>query len=340
VDHDQLFKAVLTAQLAPFLELFFPDEAAQLDLDRARFVDKELFAAPPMGPGREVDLLADVPLRATGGAATRSGQAPRSALIAIQIEVQSQRDPEFIWRNAEYYVLLRRLHGLPILPVALFPITDVLGGRRGQRPRTGYEVVAQRDAVLAHEIFAFNFFAVTLGSLDASVYLARPQALAGALAARMRRPPGTPPSRHKLACKRRIMDGSKGGSNVDEDEVRRLLSDVVEAYLSLEGEDAEEYEELLRLPENEGIRDQMKTWSEQQQEIGEARGEARGEAHGEAHGKIAKAHEDVLRVLEIKFSPLPADLAARVRAITSEADLDALLVQAVQAAQLSDVRIP
>jgi hypothetical protein len=57
VDHDQLFKAVLTAQLPPFLELFFREEAAQLDLEAARFVDKELFAAPPMGPEREVDLL-------------------------------------------------------------------------------------------------------------------------------------------------------------------------------------------------------------------------------------------------------------------------------------------
>src|SRR6185437_10687990 len=101
MDHDQLFKAVLTAQLAPFLELFFPDEAAQLDLERARFVDKELFAAPPMGPGREVDLLADVPLRAAG--TPRAGRASHSALVAIQIEVQSQRDPEFVWRNAEYY---------------------------------------------------------------------------------------------------------------------------------------------------------------------------------------------------------------------------------------------
>jgi hypothetical protein len=49
LDHDQLFKAVLTAHLVAFLDLFFPHLAAQLDLTRVRFVDKELFSAPPMG---------------------------------------------------------------------------------------------------------------------------------------------------------------------------------------------------------------------------------------------------------------------------------------------------
>ena len=63
MDHAQLFKAVLIAQLPPFLELFFREEAAQLDLEAARFVDGGLFAAPLMGPERKVDLLVDIPLR-------------------------------------------------------------------------------------------------------------------------------------------------------------------------------------------------------------------------------------------------------------------------------------
>ncbi|MGZ3599315.1 MAG: hypothetical protein ACXWQR_16355 [Ktedonobacterales bacterium] len=58
-----MFKAVLIAHLPPFLELFFREEAAQLDLGAARFVDGGLFAAPPMGPERKVDLLIDIPLR-------------------------------------------------------------------------------------------------------------------------------------------------------------------------------------------------------------------------------------------------------------------------------------
>src|SRR5579859_2631871 len=127
MDHDQLFKAVLTAQLAPFLELFFPEESSQLELNQVRFVDKELFAAPPMGPGREVDILADVPLRPLR---QPHDEAARHTLVAIQIEIQSQREPHFLWRELEYYALLRRMHELPILPIAFFPLVDILGRKR------------------------------------------------------------------------------------------------------------------------------------------------------------------------------------------------------------------
>jgi len=234
VDHDQLFKAVLTAQLPPFLELFFREEAAQLDLEAARFVDKELFAAPPMGPEREVDLLVDIPLRAPAGATG----APVGALVAIQIEVQAQREPEFVWRDLEYFALLRRLRGVPVFPIALFPIVDVLGSGHGRRPRLGYERVVQREVVLGHTVLEFAFLAVTLRALDAAPYLAQPYALAGALAARMRPGAGTPPSQHKLTCLRRIIEGS----GTQRDETKKLLADVVETYLPLKGADADQYE--------------------------------------------------------------------------------------------------
>jgi hypothetical protein len=320
MDHDQLFKAVLTAHLAPFLELFFADEAAQLDLERARFVDKELFAAPPMGPGREVDILVDVPLRP---GAARAGEPDGEALIAIQIEVQSQRDLEFLWRNAEYYVLLRRLRGLDVLPIALFPIVDVLGARSGRRPRVGHERVRQRDDVLGLRVFEFAYFAVTLGGLDAAEYLDRHQALAGALAARMR--PRAPLEEHKLACLRRIMEGGGVARDVD----RTLLVDVVETYLPLTGADAERFEDLLRRPENEGIRAHMKTWSEAQQEIGEARGEARG--------RLAAVQDALLALLEARLGPVPLEVVARVRAIGDEATLRGLLLRAADAKTLADL---
>jgi hypothetical protein len=313
VDHDQLFKAVLTAQLPPFLELFFQDEAALLDLGAARFVDKELFAAPPMGPGREVDILVDVPLRAPGATAT-------GALVAIQIEVQAQREPEFIWRNLEYFALLHRLRGVPVFPIALFPLEDVLGSARGRRPRVGYERVTQREAALGHPILEFSFLAVTLRALDAAAYLARAPALAGALAARMRPAAHTPPSRHKLACLRRIIEGS----GVARDETRQLLADVVEAYLPLAGADAEQFEQLLQQPENEQLRHGMKTWSEQQQEIGEAR------------GKLDEAREAVLRVLRARFGAVPPAQAARILALEDLAALEALLTQAATVAALAD----
>ncbi len=341
MDHDQLFKAVLTAQFAPFLALFFPQEAAQLDLAHVHFVDKQLFADPPSGVAREVDLLAEVPLRPptaadiAGRVATLDAPEPTEAaavagadagraLVAIHIEVQAQRDPSFVWRELEYYALLRRVRSLPIIPIALFPLVDVLGHQQGQgrgrRPVEGYEMVTQQDAALGHPLLSFSFLAVTLRMLDAAVYLGRPQALAGALAALMRQPASMSASQYKLACLRRIIEGTE----VAREEERKLLVNVVESYLPLAGQEAEAFERLLDEPEQQGVRQSMKTWLEQHEEIGEAR------------GAVRVKQDDILRVLELRFRTVPAPVVERVRHLDDMAALDALLERAVTAATLAD----
>lgn len=325
MDHDQLFKTVLAVQLAPFLELFFPQDAAQLDLAHAHFVDKQLFGDPPAGAAREVDLLAEVPLRTSAAPgltpeATAEDAEPARALVAIHIEVQAQRDPSFLWRELEYYALLRRVRGLPIFPIALFPLVDVLGQGRGPRPTEGYEVVTQQDDALGHPLLSFSFLAVTLRQLDAAAYLAQPQALAGALAALMRRPARMPPSRYKLACLRRMIEGTEAAR----EEERKLLVNVVESYLPLAGSEAEAFERLMEEPEQQGVRQSMKTWLEQHEEIGEAR------------GAVHTAQEDILRVLEARLGPVPAPVKERVRQIKDKVELDALLIRVATAATLAD----
>lgn len=69
----------------------------------------------------------------------------------------------------------------------------------------------------------------------------------------------------------------------------------------------------------------METWTEQQQEI------------GKEIGAKLRAREDVLRVLEVRFGPVPPTVAARVRQIDDDATLDALLVRAVTAASLEEL---
>jgi hypothetical protein len=72
----------------------------------------------------------------------------------------------------------------------------------------------------------------------------------------------------------------------------------------------------------------MKTWSEQQQEIGEARGEARG--------ALQEARAAVLRVLRARFGAVPPALAARIAAMEDLVALEALLTQAATVAALAD----
>ncbi len=68
MSHDQLFKEVLQAHLQDFLELFFPDVAARLNLDSPRFRDKEFFTDFPKGSRREADVVAELKTHERKGA--------------------------------------------------------------------------------------------------------------------------------------------------------------------------------------------------------------------------------------------------------------------------------
>jgi uncharacterized membrane protein YccC len=125
------------------------------------------------------------------------------------------------------------------------------------------------------------------------------------------------PSTHKLACLRRIMDGS--GAALEE--TRQLLANLVETCLPLTGADAEQFDRMLRQPENERVRQTMKTWLEQHEEL----------------AAIRKAQEAVLRVLEARFGPVPPEVVARVREMNDEAALDALLTRAAIASSLAEI---
>ena len=109
MSHDQFFKELLQTFFRQFLELFFPTVAARLDFADVEFLDKEIFTDLPVGAVREADLVARV--------RTREGEPE---LILIHIEVQARRGREFGARMAEYYMLLRLRHRLPVLPIVLY----------------------------------------------------------------------------------------------------------------------------------------------------------------------------------------------------------------------------
>jgi hypothetical protein len=69
---------------------------------------------------------------------------------------------------------------------------------------------------------------------------------------------------------------------------------------------------------------------------GEARGEAKGRADGEAKGEAKGRAEDVLRILERRFGPVPAALHGKVAAAPDLATLDRLFDLALAAASLDD----
>ena len=58
INHDQLFKELLTTFFVEFLELFFPSILEYLDTDTISFVDKELFTDVTKGKKKIMDIVA------------------------------------------------------------------------------------------------------------------------------------------------------------------------------------------------------------------------------------------------------------------------------------------
>jgi hypothetical protein len=63
VEHDRLFKSLLTTFFVEFLELFFPELTRDLNRESIEFLDKEIFTDIGSGERHEVDLLAKAKLR-------------------------------------------------------------------------------------------------------------------------------------------------------------------------------------------------------------------------------------------------------------------------------------
>ena len=56
IDHDRLFKELLTTFFVEFLELFLPEVLAYLERDSIQFLDKEVFTDVTVGERYEADL--------------------------------------------------------------------------------------------------------------------------------------------------------------------------------------------------------------------------------------------------------------------------------------------
>jgi hypothetical protein len=67
IDHDRLFKELLTTFFVEFIELFFPKLAAVLDRDSITFLDKEIFISLFDGKEYEADIVARVRFAETEG---------------------------------------------------------------------------------------------------------------------------------------------------------------------------------------------------------------------------------------------------------------------------------
>jgi hypothetical protein len=220
LDHDALFKLVLTAFFREFIDLVAPDLAAALDPAPPVFLDKESFADLFDPDRREADLVAQVRLR------------QHSATLLIHLEHQAQADAALDRRMFRYFARLYDRYDQPIYPIALCSYP------RSRHPAADrHEVRAAQRTVLT-----FQYQVVQLNRMDWRAYLTTSNPAAMALMARMRVAPEDR-WRVKAACLRLLAGAPLSGAQ------RRLIGQFVDIYLPLNAREEQALAaEVARLP--------------------------------------------------------------------------------------------
>ena len=280
VDHDRLFKELLTTFFVEFLELFLPELAAELDRESVVFLDKEVFTDVTSGQRHQVDLLARARLR---------GQ---DSCFLVHVENQAQVQPDFAKRMFRYFGRIHEKHDLAIYPIALF-------SHDAQRPEPGsYEV-----RISEWPVVRFEFRVIQLKQLNWRAFVRQANPVAAALMARMGMGEEER-ARVKLESLRLL-------TTLRLDRARqRLISGFIDTYLQLNEEEALQFagqtDTVLTRDEKERVMELTTSWKE------EGRQEGRREGRQEGEAKV------VLQQLRLRCGELAPEARARVSALPLE----------------------
>ncbi len=288
--HDPLFKSLLRACFSGFLRLVAPDLAVRLDLGAVAFLDKELISSPERS--RVVDLLARVALKDELG---------KSILVHVEIESRARRGMGA--RLRDYHRAIQARHEDPVLSIVVY----LKGGPAG---------ICEQEldgGLKAPGLTSFRYLSFGLSRCSAEEYLAKPEPLAWALAALMRRG-GLSKAELKRACLTRILEASLA------DAERIELVNCVETYVQLTSGEAEEFS-LLGIPDIRRARTMLYkvTWADKM--MGEG------------------ARQMLFSLLEDRFGPVPEEVKAKLQRIRSLERLNRLAKKVYTVDSIQDLRL-
>jgi len=302
VDHDRLFKELLTTFFLDFLSLFAPELSREIDPASVEFLEKEIFTDVVAGERHEVDLL--VKLRRRG----------EDSCVLVHVESQATAAAEFAQRMFRYFARIEAHHGLPVYPVALF--SYALPRRR--------EPNAFSIRLPGLDVLGFRFRVVQLNRLSWRAFLRHPNPIAAALMSRMKIAAGERP-RVKLACLRML-------ATLRLDPARtRLVSGFLDTYLRLTAPEQRLFaSELESVPDQEkgNVMEIVTSWMEEGIEKGLEKGLEKGRQEGTAR--------TLVRLLARRCGPLPLELSARIGALPVDV-LDRLAEELLDFSTLADL---
>jgi Domain of unknown function (DUF4351) len=284
IDHDQLFKQLLTTFFLEFLELFMPEFFASIDPNSLEILPQEYFTEIEVGDRKAMDVIIRVNLLGRPN-------APASSRVSVVVncEHQSTTKADFNRRLFFYFAQLHRKYLQPVYPIALFSFD------KPYRPeKNSYQV-----KVPGFNVMDFNFLTIQLNQLDWRAFLTQRNPVAAALMSKMKIDPADRP-KVKVECLRMI-------ANLKLDKARIYqLSGFIDNYLRLNSVEKQQFQvevDKIQLPkEREEVMEITTSWKEE----------------GKVEGQELATRALAIRLLTKKVGNLSPELLARVSGLSIE----------------------
>ncbi len=243
INHDQLFKELLTTFFVEFIELFFPEVLEYLDLDSITFVDKEIFTDLTKGQKKILDVIALTKFQ---------GQ---DYSFLVHIENQSSNQTDFNQRMFRYFCSLFLKYNRPIYPIAVFSYDFP---KRLEKDNFTLDFPH-------YKVLDFNYKVVQLNQLNWRDFLTQKNPVAAALMAKMNIAKRERP-KVKAECLRLMVTLKLNPAK------SQLIAGFIDTYLNLNSAEEEIFQTQLstmELKEQEQIMRITTSWEQKGRQQGQ-----------------------------------------------------------------------
>ena len=220
INHDQLFKELLTTFFVEFIELFFPEVLKYLDISSITFVDKELFTDVTQGRKKILDVVALTKFR------------EQDYSFLIHIEAQASQETDFDRRMFRYFCSLFLKYDRPIYPIVVFSYDSP------KYPDKNNFIIELPD----QKVLDFNYQVVQLNRLNWRDFLNQDNPITSALMAKMKIEKRDRPLA-KAECLRLLVSFELNPAKL------QLLSGFIDTYLSLNSAEEQIFQSQLNTME-------------------------------------------------------------------------------------------
>lgn len=304
IDHDRLFKELLSTFFIEFLELFIPDMLTYLETESITFLDKEIFTDVTAGERYETDLLAQAQFQG------------KPSFFLVHVETQATAQAEFGKRMFRYFARLHEKYDYPVYPIVVFSYDQP------RQVASSHYTIEFPDCT----VLQFNYRVIQLNQLNWRDFLTQANPVATALMAKMQIAPSDRP-KVKAECLRLLVTLKLDPAKM------QLISGFVDTYLTLTPEEETAFTlEVGRIQPDtqEKVMDIVTSWMEKGLAQGRREGLEQGIEQGLEQGIERGRREGELKLLTKllirQLGELPAIIKAQLQGL-SEPQLEQLTEQ-------------